>query len=247
MGGDWFVEAFRDRYLEVYPHRDLASARAEIDGLLAMRGPAEAWGRTLDLGAGFGRHTLALLERGVDVVGMDLSAELLARRTTLPGEELERRLVRGDMRRLPFRDACFDTIVCLFSSFGYFDEAGNRAVLDGLRRVLANRGRVLLDVMNSARIRTELVPRSVRAVGAGALTEERSLSADGSRVRKIVTLAAPDGAEERWHEDVQLFAPDALDELVAGAGYRTLARFGDFDSRPFDDAAPRQLVWLERA
>ena len=140
MTSDWFVEAFRDRYLEVYPHRDLPSARREVAGLLEMRGPADAWGRTLDLGCGFGRHTLALLEAGVRVVGMDLSGELLARRTILPGHDrLEGRLLRGDMRRLPFAPSRLDTIVCLFSSFGYFDERGNLAVLEGLREVLADR------------------------------------------------------------------------------------------------------------
>lgn len=246
MNTDWFVAAFRERYLEVYPHRDLPSARDEVAGLVAMRGSALAFGRTLDLGCGFGRHSLALAERGVRVVGMDLSADLLANRGILQGvERIEGRLARADMRTLPITSGRLDTVLCLFSSFGYFDDRGNQAVLEELRRVLVPGGRVLLDIMNPRRIRSSLVPRSERPVGDGRLIEVRSLSEDRSRVRKHVTLVAPDGRREEWHEDVRMYEPDELDALALAAGFRHRARYGDFDSSSFDDAAPRQLVWYE--
>ena len=100
--------------------------------------------------------------------------------------------------------------------------------------------------MNAGRIRTTLVPRSERPVGEGVLIEERSLSSDASRVRKNVTLRDPEGREESWREDVQLFEPEALDRLVARAGFATVSRRGDFDGSPFEASAPRQLVWIER-
>ena len=62
-------------------------------------------GRVLELGAGTGRVCLALAERGLTVVGLDLSPQMLAqaeaRRQAAPPEVAARiSLVRGDMAAL---------------------------------------------------------------------------------------------------------------------------------------------------
>jgi ubiquinone/menaquinone biosynthesis C-methylase UbiE len=130
----WYEEAFRADYLRVYPHRDLDSARPEVAFLLE-RGVR---GRVLDLCCGFGRHALLLAQSGASVVGLDLSLELLSAARELPGFEraLAGRLVHADASRLPFRDASFDSLVNLFSSFGYLDADGDARMLSEIARTL---------------------------------------------------------------------------------------------------------------
>ena len=71
------------------------------------------------------------------LVGLDLSEELLqvgacdlAQACTDAGQSLEGvRLVRSDMRSIPYEDH-FATVLSLFTSFGYFEEdRENQAVL----------------------------------------------------------------------------------------------------------------------
>jgi len=66
-----------------------------------------AAGAVLDVGCGTGRN-LPLYRQGLRVVGIDVSAEALARarrrRPDVP-------LVQGDAQALPFRPAAFDTVV----------------------------------------------------------------------------------------------------------------------------------------
>lgn len=59
----------------------------------------------LDVGCGHGRDAEYFTEQGLDVVGLDLSSELIriARR-----KAREACLILADMRRPPFRDRCFD-------------------------------------------------------------------------------------------------------------------------------------------
>lgn len=241
----WYVSAFGADYLEVYPHRDLDSARREVAGLVAL---APLSGRVLDLCCGFGRHTLALVERDVDVFGVDLSADLLDRATLLPGgERLRGRLVRADARAVPFADGAFDGLVNLFSSFGYFGEEGDARVLAEIARLLRPGGHALLDLMNPARIRAGLVPRSETRRGRALLHEVRSLADGGRRVVKEVTLELPGSAPRRWREDVRLYEHEELVAAAARSGLAPEGVWGDFDGAPFGPDAPRQVVLLARA
>ncbi len=238
----WYVEAFREGYLRLYPHRDLSAARREA-GFLLARGLR---GRVLDLCCGFGRHTLALREQGIDALGIDLSPELLAHAAQSPGWELLRgRILRGDARALPFANARFGSVVNLFSSFGYFGEAGDRRVLLEIARVLAPGGFLALDLMNPSFVRARLVPFS-RTERAGALlVETRSLAGGGRLVLKDVELQNESG-RVRWREEVRLYEPAELLRWLDAAGLRQTAAFGDFDGSPLGEGSARQLVLAER-
>ena len=246
MGGltePWYVAAFRDEYLTVYPHRDLESARDEI----AWAHSVGLDGRVLDLCCGFGRHTLALRELGVEVVGMDLSPELLRASANLgAAPPITERLIRGDVRALPFEDASFDGLVNLFSSFGYFGDEGDRGVLAEVVRVVRSGGLCLFDLMLPSTIKAGLVPESKRDTAAGLLIEQRSLEDGGSRVVKRVRLEAPSGEVREWREDVRLYGPGELDELFESAGLELLGRYGGLGGELFGEGASRQVLLAKR-
>ncbi len=238
----WYVEAFREGYLRLYPQRDLGAARREA-AFLVERGLR---GRVLDLCCGFGRHTLALCESGLDAVGIDLSPELLAHARGTAGWALLRgRLLRGDARALPFADASFDSLVNLFSSFGYFGEEGDKRVLLEIARVLAPRGLLVLDLMNPAFVRARLVPFSRTERDGALLVETRSLAAGGRLVVKEVELQNESG-RLRWREEVRLYEPAEILRWLDAAGLRQRAACGDFDGSPLSEASQRQLVFAER-
>jgi SAM-dependent methyltransferase len=82
----------------------------------------------LDLGCGKGRFSRALGELGAQVIGLDISAAMLAEAT-----DLDR--VRASARRLPFGPASFDGVVAV----EVFEHLAPRAVdqvCDEVRRVL---------------------------------------------------------------------------------------------------------------
>ncbi len=241
----WYETAFEDPYLEVYAHRDLASARVEVEGLLA-RGLWDVRGRLLDLGCGFGRHLLALREHGFDAVGLDRSPGLLARAATLGDGALRGRLVRGDFRNLPFHARSFEALLMLFSSFGYFSDEENARVLGEIGRILRPRGLAVFDLMNPSRVRAQLVPETRTERGGFEIIERRRLQDRDRRVVKDVRLHASDGSERSWTEDVRLYETAELGEMLAAAGLTLVRVDGDFDEVPLDPASPRMIVWANR-
>jgi len=239
----WYVKAFRTEYLTVYPHRDLESARREV----AWAHQMGLDGRVLDLCCGFGRHSLALRELGVEVTGVDLSPQLLKASRGLDGElSISDRLVRGDVRALPFSDGEFDGLVNLFSSFGYFGDDGDREVLNEVVRVSKAGALCLFDLMLPSTIRASLVPESERETEAGLLIERRSLEEGGQRVVKRVRLEGRGGEVQEWREDVRLYEPAELDELFEAAGLELMGRFGGLEGEEFDEAASRQVILTKR-
>jgi SAM-dependent methyltransferase len=233
----WYIESFRAGYLELYPHRNLEAARAEVQ-FLASQGLC---GRVLDLCCGFGRHSLALHERGLQVLGIDLSAELLAHAQLQPElAPIRDRLVRGDARAIPVRSGSM--VLNLFSSFGYFGEGGDRLVLAEIARVLGPRGCLVLDLMNPQRVRQSLVPSSKSQRGDALLLETRWLAPDGATVFKDVEFHSPQGVQ-RWREEVRMYEPLELDALLLAAGFAVESRFGDFAASTFGADSPRQLVF----
>src|SRR5688500_4227469 len=73
----------------------------------------QAGGRVLELGCGTGRIAIPLGRAGVPLVGIDRSAPMLLRaRQRIRRSRLQSRvrLVRGDIRRLPFQSP-FSTVI----------------------------------------------------------------------------------------------------------------------------------------
>ncbi|MGH7631641.1 MAG: class I SAM-dependent methyltransferase [Gemmatimonadales bacterium] len=226
---EWFEEWFGEEYLRLYPHRDDADAERAV-ALVRRIVPWRAGLRVLDLGAGAGRHTRALTAAGAWCVGLDLSAPLLrrARRSTAAP------LVRGDMRRLPFRPRSFDLAVNLFTSFGYFaQDAEHAAVVAAVARTLAPGGRLVLDFLNADTVRA-----AVAAAEAPTRDVARRLSPDGRYVLKTIRVPA----DRTYTERVRLLSPADLAHMFRDAGLEVEGTFGDYDGAPLAPGTPRAIL-----
>ena len=237
----WFVKAFGRHYARVYAHRDEASAEREAAFVSKQLGLRD--GRSvLDAGCGAGRHARALARTGARVTGVDLSAELLA----LAAERAPQvRTVRADLRALPFSSRSFDAIASLFTTFGYFDDEGNREQLAGFRRVVRDDGVLLLDFLNVPPVTDTLVPESERRQGEATIRERRRIR-DG-RVEKEVAFTLPGRETERWTESVRLYGRDELIDLARVCGFRVTETFGDLAGGSWSPSADRLVLRAEAA
>jgi SAM-dependent methyltransferase len=105
-------------------------------------------GRLLDLGCGTGRLLVPFARRGYPVLGVDLSAEMLAVAREKAGATVH--LLRANLAELDcLREGSFDYATCLFSTLGMVvGSAARRRVLGHTFRVLRPGGRFVLHVHN---------------------------------------------------------------------------------------------------
>ena len=238
MKDGWWSEAFRSAYLEVYSHRSDEQATAEVAGLLPRLRTAP--GPVVDAGCGAGRHLAALRAAGLPAVGFDLSPELLTVAASRP--PCTGRLARGDLRSPPLAGGC-GAVLCLFTAFGYFDDAGNVACLAALGGLLAPGGWLVLDLPEPAAVRRGLVPASERVTAGGwRVVEHRRLS--GSRIEKDVEAVPPDGRTVRWQESVRLHESGELAEMARSAGLLWAGSWPGLGGP--EDQQNRLVAWLRR-
>jgi SAM-dependent methyltransferase len=188
--------------------------------------------RVLDVPCGTGRIAARLAERGCSVVGIDATEAFLrvARDAGVP-------VVRGDMRTHLVRPATFDAALCWWGSFGYFDDAGDRAQAAAAAAALTPGGRYLVDVPVADTVLTAFEPQGEWEVGGVHVHEARVYDEATRRIETTWTFRR-EGREERQVTSMRLYTVVELMELLSDVGFVTFQAL-DGDLRPFQAGAPR--------
>jgi SAM-dependent methyltransferase len=203
------------QYLQVYaqkhtPELSAAQARAAV----ALAG-TPAGGAVLDCPCGNGRHSLPLAVAGYKVTGADSSTSMLAvARHNCAARSATPAWVVADYRRLPFRAASFDTVLNLFTSFGFYGDRGDAGVLQELRRVLKPSGRLLIETTHRDRLVRDPQDGAARFDIRGGWLHMTHL--DG--------LGRP-AATSR----IRVYTVTELERMVESAGFRDIEIYGDLD------------------
>ena len=245
----WYKKAFGNAYLEIYSHRNEEEAAETLHLIERLYQPlldesgAESL-RILDLACGQGRYARLLADLGNEVVGVDLSEELLAKaRSRLNKEPLEAGklwFVRADKRQIPFRGS-FDLVINMFTSFGYFHEdEENRKVLLSMACALKQRGRFLIDYLNRNQVIDNLVEEDVFEQGNLTVTQRRRISPDRLRVEKTIQIQGPEGRDS-WSESVRLYSRQEMGEMLSQAGLKVERLIGSYKGDPFQSDSTRLI------
>jgi SAM-dependent methyltransferase len=236
---DWYRQSFGALYPIVYAQRTVAAAGPEAAFAARELGVRSGeW--VLDLCCGNGRHMVHLLGHTPFVVGLDYSPDLvgLARRTV----GTKARLVRADMRAIPFHGA-FDVVVSFFTSFGYFPTfKENARVVAEMARVMKPGARFFIDYFNAAFVEKTLVPESVREYKGYRIEERRWIDSVRRRVNKVMAVTREGKAVGEWGESVQLYGPQEFRALLAQGGLLVDRVFGNYEGASLDERQPRMIV-----
>ena len=188
--------------------------------------------RLLDVPCGTGRIAKRLRAMGHDVVGVDATDRFLevARGAGVP-------VIRADMRTTVVRPGSVDGAFCLWGSFGYFDEDGNRQQAQALVDALAPGGRLLVDTLVADTLLPGFVPEASWSVGDIDVAEVRRYDADNKRIETTWTFTS--GGEHAGQvTSVRLYTLEELTDLFSACGSTTFQAFDD-ELEPFGEGSMR--------
>ena len=193
----------------------------------------------VELGVGTGRIAIPVAMAGVDVIGVDSSAEMLAvcrqrAEEAGVGGRLDLRL--GDLRRPPV-DARVTLVTCPFRAFLHLrDDAERFEALHAARELLLLGGRLVFDVFTPSR--EDIEETNGRWIEREPGIDER---ADWDLEAQTLTLSVR-GASGESTMTLWWLEPARWHTLLAEAGFEVLACYGWFDRRPFDGG--EDSVWV---
>ncbi|MGZ8695514.1 MAG: SAM-dependent methyltransferase [Gaiellaceae bacterium] len=234
-----FDETFDQDYLHLFAAALEERADAEVDVIWRVLG-LEPGAAVLDLACGHGRIANRLAERGARVTGLDATPLFLERaRLDAAARGVEVEYVEGDMRELPWTER-FDAVVSWFTSFGYFDDETNRAVLAGALRALRPGGALLVEGNNLAELLPRWLPAVVMEAGDDFCVDRSVFDPITGRANTERTVVRG-GRTRRYSFSVRMFVAAELRDWLLAAGFRDV-RFYDGEGEPLTAQGRRMIA-----
>ena len=224
-------------------------------------------GQILELGCGTGRVLLPIAQAGATIVGLDDSEQMLARcRAKIAAEpaavQARITLHQGDMRDFDL-GATYPLVIAPFRVMQHLTTIEDQVrALAAIARHLARGGRFVFDVFN---------PDFAALAAADGVeredTPEHRLPDGGTlrrtaRVKRVRTVdqiseieliyyvsGKPGASVERFVDafEMRWYLRAELEHLLARAGFRIVAMYGDFARSPLTNGSPEQVVCAELA
>jgi len=244
-------------------HRTRDYAReTEFVSVVFQKFGGSATSRTLELFCGTGGHSIFAARHGLDVVGLDISPDMLdiaRRKASMEALSVDFKL--GDCRALPF-DQEFDLVFGFGQSLHYLVTYKEIAcLLTGAHAALTPGGICVFDVINGWKMLDRYEAQHYVAVEDGTKIL-RLAKAEPNRARRVAVsemtwiIRLPDGRLDLEHttEEYRIFFADELAFLLEVCGFEPLGVYGDYmlDCPPSTDclaltAVARKVLKTEAA
>lgn len=181
----------------------------------------------LDVGCGDGMHAIELASRGCRVTGVDLTRSLLEHGLEAANDRnVAVRFIESDMREMNF-ERMFDVVLCLNTTFGYFDDAENLRLLRTMARALKPGGHMILDVVNRDWAINECPLRTWWEGEDRVVLEETRFEAMTSRVETQRSILRDGDPNWEQHISMRAYAVHELPSLLHVTGMRVQSVSGD--------------------
>lgn len=195
----------------------------------------------LDIGCGHGRISNRLAEKGARVTGLDSSSVFLSRAkrdAELLGVDVK--YLQGDMRSMQWSD-CFDAGLLWYTTFGYFEEDENEAVIQRAFAALRSGGRLLIDQLNRAAVLCEGAP-CYEIVRRGD-DFKLDISEYDARTERNNTerLIVREGIVRRMRLSIRLYGVAEYMRILHGVGFGRVELYGK-EGGAFDSFGQKIIV-----
>ena len=238
----WTEELFKEHpelFLGAFEVR-LEQSYDEVAGLLnclAEQGFQPK--RVLDLNCGIGRHSVEIAKKGIEVVGTDLSPDYIkiaGERAAAEGVARKATFKVADMRRIAealSAEKPFDGIVCLWTSFGFYDEETNIDVLKQCLGLVKRGGFLALDIVNRDWLVQNFQEQGFTRWNERLVLEERQFNPADSHIYNTWTFLKKQGGDTyKLEKSVKLnhrvWSLHELVALIEKAGWKYRSAYPGF-------------------
>ncbi len=212
----------------------------------------EADGPAVEVGIGTGRIAIPALQAGAEVIGVDLSPDMLAIcREKAVARGVEERLTTIEARMQDFEvPTPVDLVTIPFRTFLHnLTTEDQRATLAACHRALRPSGRLILNVFNpNITMIADWLGRGddwqARATDP-TIEDQHHYEPAAQVVRSAVSFRDRDGRRQQYEFSLRRVYRYEMQHLLELAGFEVVSLAGDFEGAPFDELST-EMVWTAR-
>jgi len=235
MPDNWFLDDhfWRTFGSLMFTPQKFSQAEAEVDAIIELCRLVP--GRALDLACGPGRHALPLAKRSWRVTAVDTSPILLEQgqqRAQEAGLTIDWR--QQDMRELA-EESHYDLVLCMWTSFGYFDDVGDdMRVLSAVKRAMHPDSVFVLDVVGKEYMLQHLEAVHLSEYEDGKLLIERPILVDEMRRFNNEWILLDGDKVERASIQHSVYTATELRDRLTACGFTHIVAYGGLHGEPYD-------------
>jgi 2-polyprenyl-3-methyl-5-hydroxy-6-metoxy-1,4-benzoquinol methylase len=223
-----------------------------LNTLLEHRRPA----RILDLACGSGRHAVALAQSGHEVIGLDLSPQMIAAATRHAEEnDVQVQFHTADMSNAKtIVNGFFDLIICLGNSLALLPSIDAlKASLQGAHSLLSKDGYLVTQTLNFEEInyaKFRFFPLKSGTIAAGnevIFARFFEPLSDKSTATMVFTgfINTDTGWKTKTHtHQVLQITQQLMDKLLKTTGFTRIQHFANYQKQRFESEKSRNLMIL---
>lgn len=202
--------------------------------------------RILDVGCGFGRHSIELARRGYEITGIDPSAALIAEaklRAAKAGTSVDFQRARGEQFS-SIQD--YDAAICLFTSLGQISDCDdNSGLIERVFAILKPGRQFVVEVPQRATAVSQLKMKEQFGEGGNATIVSRYYDANRHVVSEEFRVVK-NNSEKTYVLKYRLFDRSELETRIVKAGFLNLAAYGDYEGTSLNDEHAIMLLVAEK-
>ena len=222
---------------------------AEVDFVL-QHADASANARFLDVGCGFGRHSLELAKRGYQVIGID-PAEAMIKAANEYNAQLDPYIQSnvdffvqdGESYQ---SDEKFDVVICLMTTLGQVGPSGgNTGLLNAIYANLKSGGKLFLEIPQKEATVHTLKAKDHFGSDTHYTAIKREYDQTNSRIVERFSIVSPENQRD-FLLSYRLFSQNDIEQMLAKAGFKIDLIVGDFSGNPLT-ADSLNMVFIAKA
>jgi len=201
--------------------------------------------RILDVPCGEGRLAIELASRGYKVTGIDFNKHFLKiakDNAVKKGLDIDWR--QRDMRDIPWKNK-FDAVICMWASFGYFDEKGNLEFIKAVSHSLIKGGRLLIDTPVAETLYPTYKTQGKFKIAGVSVMVNRFIDPNTSRNEEHFTFTKK-GRRTSYHSSIRIYTYQEIINLLKQNAFAHFKSYGSFSKKPFQFGASRLLITAKR-
>jgi len=247
QSGEYGPSTYGDRIAGVYD--EWFGLPTDTDQAVEFLAGVAGNGPVLELGIGTGRIALPLVERGIEVHGVDASQAMVARLREKPGGDRITVSVGNFADVGELVDGAFRLVFVVFNTFfGLLTQDDQVRCFEGVARHLADGDVFLMQAFVPDLTRFDRGQR-VEAMDVGTDIVHLEASRYDPVNQRVTSqhMVVEEGRTRLFPVSLRFAFPSELDLMARLAGLRLRERWGGWDRRPFDSSSQQHISVWEKA